>query len=79
MKFASFIIGEAKTLGKDEALASTVAYDEKFYIESFKELMFEDMGMEKIEVFEVNDPCEIEGVKGPKEGAMPGRPTTHFY
>ena len=62
MKFASFVLEEVKTLGREKALELKTPFDEKELIEQNRNFLFENMpGLKAINVHYVTEEVEIEG------------------
>ena len=80
MKFASFVVAEVATVGRDAALELKVPFDEKELIESNRAFLFENMpGLKNTHVHLVTEQVDIEGAQNLKDAAAPGKPSSFFY
>lgn len=83
MKFAAFVLEEAKTLGKDMALQLKVPFEEVNVLSSNQVFLFENMPTIKtIKVMLNVDPAadtNYPDTKQVREAAVPGKPVAHFF
>jgi hypothetical protein len=82
MKFAPFVLNEAKKVGPEAAFALLMPFEEFEVMEQSKDFLFENMPtIQNIVLIKVSD----EGAAAIPEGAnsiaaaVPGKPQAHFY
>lgn len=81
MKNAAFMIGEAKQVGKEEALELSIPFDEIEIMKQNMKFMFEELKMEEITFRTSEESIDdlAPTAKNARDGAMPGKPTAFFY
>lgn len=80
MKFASFVVAEVATLGRDSALELKVPFDEREILENNRTFLFENIpGLKNVNVYFVTEQVDVEGAQNLKDAAAPGKPSCFFY
>lgn len=77
MKFVSFVLKEAETVGKD-ALALKSPFDEKELLEQNRAFVFENFPV-KNRVIKMKADEDIENSQSVRDNAEPGKPSTMFF
>lgn len=86
LKFAAFKAKEAETIGKNEAFATEMPFDEVTVINENHNFLFENMPQIKIiKAYRAEGDSAIEALPGQDQvkiaagGAVPGKPTSYFF
>ena len=80
MKFAKFVINDAKVVGKENALQISMPFDEIELIDKNRDFVFENMNtLENIQIKNAADEVEQESSKQTRDSSLPGKPTAYFF
>ena len=79
MKFAAFVVQDAKVLGKDAALATKTPFDEKELIEHHRPYIFENFPVPKRSIHMQAEEVDAPNSEAIRAGAVPGKPAIMVF
>ena len=79
-KFAAFVVKDAQTVGKDVALEIKTPFDELQLLDQNRVFVFENMPtIKNFKILKSDDAEEVQNSAGPREQAVPGKPSMMFF